>query len=566
MSYRAPTLELRFILEQICDYGGLSRSDRFRDATADVLAPVLAEAGRICDTVLAPLNRAGDLHPARLDAGVLHSPPGFGAAYQQLAQGGWIAPGAGQAHGGMGGPLSLSLAVNDMMSGANLALQLKLLLSQGQIEALERHAPEWIRALYLPKLVSGAWSGTMNLTEPQAGSDLGALACRAMPDGEGRYTITGQKIYISWGESDLCENVCHLVLARLPGAPALSKGISLFLVPKYVPKPDGTCGAANAVRALSLERKMGLHGAPTCVMGFEGAQGWLIGAPNEGLPAMFTMMNNARLMVGAQGIGVAEAAFQQAWAFAQTREQGGGPIARHADVRRMLAHMRAELFAVRAIAYTCAMAHDRSRALYETGEEAATWQARAQFLTPIAKICGTELGMRVSEAAMQVHGGAGYIEDTGLSQLYRDVRVSAIYEGTNGIQALDLVGRKLRDGGKVALQLMAEVRADAQTAPTQLTAQADLVRRAAEAVTRAVEWLCQQPRTERAAGAMAFARAFGLVLGAQAHVRAARLDPDRCALAAIYIARLLPRHAACLAQMYAGAAGLYAPWDAKLDP
>ena len=332
----------------------VTATDKFAETTPDVVGAILTEAGRLADEVMAPVQRAGDLHPAVLENGTVRSSPGFDAAYAQYAEGGWVGIAADPEHGGMGLPASLNAAVTDMMSGACLSLHLNPLLSQGQIEALEHHASDELKAIYLPKLISGAWNGTMNLTEPQAGSDVGALSTQAVPNGDGTYAVTGQKIFISWGESDINANTCHLVLARLPdGAPG-TRGISLFMVPRFIPDAQGEPGVANTVKVVSLEHKMGLHGSPTAVMQFDGATGWLVGEPHKGMAAMFTMMNNARLGVGLQGIGAAEGAYQHALAYALERKQGktvgpDGTISDHADVRRMLVTMKAELFAARAI-------------------------------------------------------------------------------------------------------------------------------------------------------------------------------------------------------------------------
>ncbi len=409
MPYRAPVKDLRFILDHVVDFAQVARTPRFAEATPDMADAILLEAGRIATDILAPLNRSGDKHPARLENGAVVSSPGFADGYRALAEGGWVGMAASPDHGGMGLPISLALAVDDMMSGACLALQLKPLLSKGQIEALEHHASDEIKALYLPRLTSGEWSGTMNLTEPQAGSDVGALRTRADPLGDGTYAITGQKIFITWGDSDLVSNVCHLVLARLPDGGEGTKGISLFMVPKFIPDADGALGDRNSLRVVSLEHKLGIHGSPTCVMQFDGARGWLVGAPHKGMAAMFTMMNNARLSVAAQGVGVAEAALQHALAYAADRRQGATPLSKtgaiidHADVRRMLALMRAEVFAARALALSCAVAIDMATA---TGS--ADWQARAAFLTPIAKAHGTDIGCEVSHLGVQIHGGMGF--------------------------------------------------------------------------------------------------------------------------------------------------------------
>jgi len=564
MPYRAPVDDYRFLFEHVIGLDEVTATDRFAEATPETTAAILAEAGRMCEEVLSPLNRAGDLHPARLENGVVRTSPGFAEGYRAIAEGGWIAISASPEHGGMGLPMVLATAVNEMMSAACLSLQLAPLMTQGQIEALEHHASDALKALYLPKLVSGEWAGTMNLTEPQAGSDVGALRTRAEPNGDGTYTITGQKIYISWGDNDFTENVCHLVLARLPGAVPGTKGISLFLVPKLLPDEGGRPGTRNSLQVVSLEHKMGLHGSPTCVMQYDGATGWLVGEPHDGMRAMFTMMNNARLGVGGQGIGVAEGACQHALAYAKDRRQGrtpveggSGTIIEHANVRRMLAQMRAETFAARAIALACAKAIDM-----ETATGAPRWSARAALLTPIAKVCGTETGIAVANTGLQLHGGMGYIEETGAAQYLRDVRVTAIYEGTNGIQAMDLVGRKMMDGGEAAFALIDEIEAQAEAARGPLPDLAEPLWQATETLREATDWmLAQSDITERFAGAIPYLRGFARVLGAQAHLRAAQAEGGtgpRSRLARFYITRLLPEHAGHFAHATAGAADLYA--------
>ncbi|ARE40230.1 Acyl-CoA dehydrogenase [Rhodovulum sp. P5] len=563
MPYRAPADDIRFILTHVAGFDQVTATERFAEATPDVTAAILTEAGKLCDEVLAPLQRVGDLHPSKLENGVVRTPPGYAEAYRAVAEGGWIGVAATPDHGGMGLPQTLAMAVSEMMSGACLSLQLNPLLTLGQIDALEHHASDDLKALYLPKLISGEWSGTMNLTEAQAGTDVGALRTTAKPNGDGTYAITGQKIYISWGDADFMENVVHLVLARLPDAPPGTKGISLFLVPRHLPGEDGTVGAANGVKVVSLEHKMGLHGSPTAVMQYEDAKGWLVDAPNKGMAAMFTMMNNARLAVGLQGVGVAEAACQQAMAYALDRRQGrtpvgdgAGPIADHADVRRMLATMRAEVFAARSIALGCAVAIDMSTATGKT-----EWAAQAGFLTPIAKAYGTDTGIEVATTGIQVHGGMGFIEETGAAQYLRDVRVTAIYEGTNGIQAMDLVGRKLMDGGEAAWRLLEEVEKTAETARPTLPDLAEPVWAAAESLREATEWMVAQPMNDRFAGAVPFLRGWARVLGAQAHLSAAMAEGGtgrRAALARVFITRLLPETEALLAEARAGAEGLYA--------
>ena len=556
MPYRAPLNDFHFLLNML-DFNAVAATPRFADASPDTVAAILTEAAKLCGTTLAPLNRAGDKHPARLENGVVRTSPGFADGYRAIASGGWVGMSASPEFGGMGLPITVATCVNDMMGSACLALQLNPLMTQGQIEALEHHASDAIKQLYIPKLVSGEWCGTMNLTEPQAGSDVGALRTRAEPLADGRFAITGQKIYITWADNDFAANICHLVLARLPDAPAGTKGISLFMVPKFLPHADGTLGARNALQVVSLEHKLGLHGSPTAVMQYDAATGWMIGEPNKGMAAMFTMMNNARLGVGMQGVAVAEAAFQQALSYAMDRKQGATPLGAgaiidHADVRRMLAQMKAEVFSARAIGLACAVAIDMARA---TG--AADWQARAAFLTPIAKAYGTDIGCEVAQMGVQVHGGMGFIEETGAAQFARDVRVTAIYEGTNGIQAMDLVGRKMQDGGEAAYRLIDEVQANAEAARAAHPDLASAVWNAAEALREATEGLIAMQGGDRNAGAVPYLRAFARVLGGHFHLKAAH-DPARLALAQFAILRLLPEHGALLAQVRQGATGLYA--------
>ncbi|MEJ2029730.1 MAG: acyl-CoA dehydrogenase [Maritimibacter sp.] len=562
MPYRAPLTEIQYMLDHMVGFSDLAETERFAEATTDMVSAILTEAAKLNDEVIAPLNRVGDTQGAVLENGVVRSSPGFKEAYQTMAEGGWVGISGSTDHGGMGLPFTLNAAFNDMTSGAALALGLNPLLTQGQIEALEVHASDEIKALYLPKLTSGEWTGTMNLTEPQAGTDVGAVATKAVPNGDGTYAISGQKIFISWGDHDMAENVCHLVLARLPDAPAGTKGISLFMVPKLIPDESGNPGVANSLKVVSLEHKMGLHGSPTCVMSYEGATGWLVGPEQGGMAAMFTMMNNARLQVGVQGIGVAEGAYQHALEYALERKQGRSPIEGgtgtiidFADVRRMLIEAKAEIFAARAIALACAVAIDMQKA---TGE--ADWAARAALLTPIAKSYGTDIGVKVSYIGQQVHGGMGFIEETGAAQYARDVRVTTIYEGTNGIQAMDLVARKMMDQGEAAFRLFEEGEEVAEAARNTVPALAEAVWGAAETLRECVEWLVEQDLQDRFAGAVPFQWACARVMGAFYHLKAAHLEGGkgpRTELAAYYIERLLPEHVAYVAQTRAGAAGLY---------
>ncbi|WP_299642291.1 acyl-CoA dehydrogenase family protein, partial [uncultured Ruegeria sp.] len=464
MPYRAPISDYQFLLDHVVGFDQVAATETFADASADVVSAILTEAAKMSEEVLAPLQRAGDLEPARLENGVLRSSPGYADGWKAIAEGGWIGISADSQFGGMGLPMAITTAVNEMMSAACLSLQLAPLMAQGQIEALEHHASDELKLLYLPKMISGEWSATMNLTEAQAGSDVGALTSKAEPNGDGTYSVTGQKIFISWGDNDFAENVCHLVLARLPDGVPGTKGISLFLVPKYIPDAAGNPGVANDLKVVSVEHKMGLHGSPTCVMQYDGAKGWLVGKEHGGMAAMFTMMNNARLGVGGQGVGVAEGAYQHALAYALERKQGrtpSGTIIDHADVRRMIMDMRADIFAARAILMANATAIDMAKATGDTD-----WVARAALLTPIGKNFGARTGIRVAETGVQVHGGMGFVEETGAAQYSRDVRVTAIYEGTDGIQAMDLVARKMMDGGEAASNLLDEIEEQAEHART----------------------------------------------------------------------------------------------------
>ncbi len=559
MPYRAPLSDYEFLFRHVVGFDRVAETERFAEASPDMVTAILTEAGKMCEEILAPLQRNGDLHPAALENGVLRSSPGYADGWKAIAEGGWIGMSGDPEHGGMGLPMTVTSSVNEMMSAACLSLQLAPLMSQGQIEALEHHASDEIKDLYLPKLMSGEWAGTMNLTEPQAGSDVGALGSRAEPKGDGTYAVSGQKIFISWGDNDFCENVCHLVLARLPGGAPGTKGISLFLVPKRLPDENGNAGVANSLKVVSLEHKMGLHGSPTCVMQYDGATGWLIGKEHGGMAAMFTMMNNARLGVGGQGVGAAEGAYQQALEFAMERKQGkskSGTIVDHADVRRMLTSMKADIFAARAIMLSCAVAIDMQTA---TGD--ADWAARAALLTPISKAFGTDVGIDVAQTGVQVHGGMGFIEETGAAQFYRDVRVTAIYEGTNGIQAMDLVARKMMDGGEAAARLLDEIEAHAEGARADHPELAEAVWQATETLREATEWLvAQTDMNDRFAGAVPYLRAFARVLGGHFHLAAAKADPDGAheKLARYYITRLLPEHAGLLAQAQCGADDLFA--------
>ena len=562
MNYQVPLSDMKFMLENVVDYNNLSSTNHFEDTSLETTSAILNEAAKLAEEVLSPLQRVGDLNPAILENGVVRTSPGFSEGYKAVAEGGWIGVAANPKYGGMGLPLTIQTCVNEMMNGACLSLSLNPLMSQGQIEALEHHANDDIKSLYLPKLISGEWSGTMNLTEPQAGSDVGALTSKAFDKGDGSYSISGQKIYISWGDNDFTKNVCHLVLARLPDSAPGTKGISLFIVPKYIPNYDGSLGIRNNLRVISLEHKVGLHGSPTAVMEYDKAKGWLIGEENQGMKAMFTMMNNARLGVGGEGLGVAEAALQKAVKFASQRIQGKSPtnqtgsIIDFADVRRMLLTMKSKTYAARAICLATAVAIDMSKATNNKN-----WTSRAALLTPMAKVFGTETGIEVSNLGIQIHGGMGFVEETGAAQFWRDVRVTSIYEGTNGIQAIDLVSRKLMDGGQAVFELINEINDLCINTPNELIKLSSELKIASDTLSEATRWMVMQENlNERLAGATPYLESFALVLGAFFHLKGAIADDktqSRVKLASFYMNHILPSVFSLCKSATAGSADIY---------
>jgi len=519
MTYRAPVRDLAFSLRHAADFGRLA--DAFPEADADTVAAVLEAAGAFAADVLAPLNRGGDQVGAKLENGVVRCAPGFADAYKQFAEGGWTSLAAPVEHGGQGLPKTLEVAVLEMIQASNMAFGLCPMLSLGAIEALELCGTDSQKHTYLPKLVSGEWTGTMNLTEPQAGSDLAALTTLATPDDDGSWRITGQKIYITWGDHDAADNIVHLILARTPDAPPGVKGISLFLAPKVLVDADGKLGEANALRVGGLEHKLGIHGSPTCVMLFEGAKAELVGGLGEGLPNMFVMMNAARLQVGAQGVAIAERAYQQALAFSQERVQGrsawtGAYPARlfdHPDVRRSLVLMKAHIEAARGICLSTAVAADLSRAAADETTRTSA-KLREELLTPIAKAWSTDVGVWVASQGLQIHGGMGFIEETGAAQHYRDARIAPIYEGANGIQAIDLVGRKLLMGeGQAVGDLMDDIRDTIEILVAgDLKAVGLRLEAALDAAASATAWLIER-RTKSMPDALAGATAYLKLLG-----------------------------------------------------
>ncbi len=469
--YRAPVADLRFVLERLLDAGALAALPQYRDFSVDTAAAVLEEADRFAAGVLAPVNRPGDLAGAAWTAAGVKAPAGFGEAYRQYIEGGWPQLGIDAEHGGQGAPQALVSAVEEIWYGANAALMLCPMLSRGAIEALLMVGSPALQKLFLPKMIAGQWCGTMVLTEPQAGSDLAAIRTRASARGD-HHLVSGQKIFISWGDHDMTENIVHLVLARIEGAPAGVKGLSLFLVPKFVPDATGNPGRRNDVQCVSIEHKLGIHGSPTCVLAFgstDGAIGYLVGEANRGLEYMFIMMNAARLSVGIQGIGLAELALQQASAWARNRVQGRPvpqpagavrTISWHPDVLRMLLTMRSGVEAMRALALYAALQFDHAKAAGDATQRRAAL-LRGELLIPIVKGWSTEYGTELVSLGLQVHGGMGYIEETGIAQTLRDVRITTIYEGTTAIQANDLLGRKLgRDGGAAMRALLEQADAE----------------------------------------------------------------------------------------------------------
>jgi acyl-CoA dehydrogenase len=476
-SYRAPVDETLFVLNDVLHVERYNNLPGFAEATPDLAAAVLSEAAKFCEDVLTPLNRVGDKEGCKRNAdGSVTTPPGFKDAYHKLVAGGWVGASAPVEFGGQGLPMFLTVAVREFMYSSNIAFTMYSSLALGAIATIHDHGSGEQKARYLPKLISGEWSGTMNLTEPHCGTDLGQLRCRATPQSDGSYSIAGTKIFISAGEHDLTSNIVHLVLARIDGAPAGTKGISLFIVPKILPTAEGTPGARNAVSCGSIEEKMGIHGNATCVMDYDGATGWLVGAPHRGLYAMFTMMNGARLSVGLQGLSLSEVAYQNAVTYAKERLAGralsgakfpdkpADPIIVHPDVRRMLMTMRAFNEAARALVLWTALRGDIARRSKDAGEREAA-DDHMGLLTPVIKGALTELGFANTVLAQQIFGGHGYIAEQGMEQFVRDARIAMIYEGANGIQALDLVGRKLpKDGGRALQAFFSEVSGYIKTA------------------------------------------------------------------------------------------------------
>ncbi len=532
MTYRAPINDMLLALNHGAGLNAAVAAGHYGNYDSEITAAVLEEAGRFASEVLAPLNRVGDSNGIKLKDGKVTTSPGWPDAYQRWIAAGWNAVSGAEAYGGQGLPLALNAVCTEIWAASNVAFGLCPLLTLSAIEALDAHGSEELKNIYLEKLISGEWTGTMQLTEPQAGSDVGALRARAERADDGSYRVFGTKIFITYGEHDMTDNIVHFVLARLPDAPAGTKGISLFLIPKFLVNADGSLGARNDIYCSGIEHKLGMHAAPTCTMTMGdngGAIGYLIGEENRGMQCMFTMMNQARLCVGLEGVGLADRAYQQALAFAQERKQGravgekpskSDPIIVHPDVKRMLLQMRAMTAAARTISYATAVALDISFRASDPAVKAAA-ATRAALLTPIAKAFSTDIGNEVASLGVQIHGGMGFIEETGAAQHLRDARITPIYEGTNGIQAIDLVTRKLApNGGEAVWALIGELSAivdevEASNDPAFGTTAAKL-REGLAALERASKWLLQrlpnQPN-EALAGATPYLRLFGSTLG-----------------------------------------------------
>jgi len=532
MTYRAPVADIAFALDHAAGFGPALAEGLFGDLTPDVVQAVLEEAGKFATDVLAPLNTVGDQHGAIFKDGAVITAPGWKDAYTAWSQAGWNGLAAPAKWGGQELPHAVNAACVEMWNSAAMAFGLGPLLTMAGVDAIAAHGSKELQRTYLPKLISGEWMGTMQLTEPQAGSDVGALRTRAERAPDGSYRITGQKIFITYGEHDLTDNIIHMVLARLPDAPPGTKGISLFVVPKFLLNPDGSFGARNDARAHSIEHKLGIHASPTCTMVYGdngGATGFIVGEENHGMACMFTMMNQARLSVGLQGVAIAERATQQALAYARERKQGrstsqsgagSSAIIAHPDVKRMLLTMRALTRAARALCYATAVALDRAQRSSDEAARTAAHQ-RASLLTPIAKGFATDIGIEVASLGVQVHGGMGYIEETGAAQHYRDARIAAIYEGTNGIQAIDLVTRKLPlAGGGVVKSYLGEIRrtiAALDAANTGAFGWAGVrLEEAASSLERATQWLLGNQHNDldtALAGATPYLRLFALTAG-----------------------------------------------------
>ena len=584
--YRAPTDDMLFVLEHIAGLPELANRQGYDHADLETVEGVLGEAARFMEEQLAPLDQKGDQEGVVVENDQIFHPDGFADAYARFVEAGWNGIALDESHGGGGMPWCVGLAVQEMMTASNMAFSLCPLLTQGAIDAISHHASETLQEIYLPKMVSGEWSGTMNLTEPHAGSDVGALTTKAVPQEDGTWLVSGTKIFITYGEHELSENIIHLVLARTPDAPPGTKGISLFIVPKFLVNDDGSLGERNDLRVVSSEHKIGIHASPTCVMSYgdeSGAVGWMVGEENTGMGAMFTMMNNARLSVGLQGLSLTDRSYQQARQYSLDRKQGkaigaqleagdSSPIADHADVRRMLMTMRANAEAMRCVMYANAAAIDFANSSDDETER-EYWDAITALLTPISKGWGTDVGVEMTSLGVQTHGGMGYVEETGAAQHWRDVRIAPIYEGTNGIQAADLVFRKLPlGGGQVLEKFISEIGhlAEQLLEDDRLCSMGQALLDGKEQFREAAVWLggrlAGQPN-DAAAGSVPFMRVAGVVVGAYYLARSAQaarqlLDSgegdsdflnDKITVASFYAEQILPTVAGLVPTITQGA-------------
>lgn len=592
VDYQAPVADMQFILHRLIPLTKINTLPGYEEVSDDLVNTILEEASKFAKEVLSPLNWTGDQEGCNYQDGEVKTPKGFKDAYAQYMEAGWISLAANPNFGGQGLPLTVATPVNEMWHSANMAFMLCPMLTAGAIEAIEHHAKPEQQTVYLPNLISGQWAGTMNLTEPAAGSDLSAVSTKAIPNGD-HYRITGTKIFITYGEHDLTENIVHLVLARLPNAPAGVKGISLFIVPKYLVNSDGSLGQRNDVKCASIEHKLGIHASPTAVMSFGeagGAVGYLVGEENHGLEYMFTMMNNARLAVGLEGVAVAERAYQQAAAYAKERVQGKVaqkegklPILHHADVQRMLMLMKTQTEAMRALAYVAAAQGDIAQKHSDETTRVSS-QKRIDFLTPIVKAWSTELAIEIASLGVQVHGGMGYIEETGAAQHLRDARITTIYEGTTGIQAGDLLGRKIiRDDGQEARRLLLEIQACADECQKNSNANIQMIgtelKQSIQFLEKALNWLIKthahHPQATLA-GAYPLLKSFGVVCGAWLLAKSALIlekdsGPDqsfasqKIASAIFYMHEVLPQVEGLVRTICAGESVVKAMNDGLAD-
>jgi alkylation response protein AidB-like acyl-CoA dehydrogenase len=572
VTYHFPVRDVQFLLNHAADFDKVRETGAFEDLSDDFLEAVLGEAGKFADDVFAPLNWTSDQKGARLENGRVFTTPGFKEAYGQYVEAGWNSVAFPEEYGGQALPNAMALAVFDALCGACISLAMGTSLTTGAVKALMAYGDDWQKEHVIPKLVTGEWAGTMNLSEPQAGSDLATIKAKATPNGDGTYNIKGQKIWISYGDHDLTDNICHLVLARLPDAPEGTRGISMFLVPKFRIGEDGSIGQQNDIKVVGIEEKLGQHGSPTCVLSYgdnDECVGTLIGKENEGLRNMFVMMNAARIDVGMQAASVAEASFQKALGYAQDRTQGRafgvktGPavdIYQHPDVRRNLYTMKALTDAARAICYANMVNYDVARRSSDPEIQAAA-REREELLVPLSKAFASDRAIEVTNIGIQIHGGMGFVEETGAAQFYRDARICAIYEGTNGIQAIDLVGRKLgMGGGKLAYDFIEEVIGNAEA----LTASGDealkrsgsILRKEAETLRQSTEWMVAAMAADPEnglAGATPYLDQFGYVAGGHYLLKSALAAhgmkggedegflESRIAIATFYAENLLPR-------------------------